>query len=244
MSEDADLPPPGISDLDLMRLIERVTGRSATMADAKAWRRVIERERARRARARLRLPPAPPLSEDAESAHAVILDMIMSPEGQVLIAVLRAGGTLIADLLDDASRTLYRRMLGERTIARDVRADIDGLMQYAAEKASLGGRPPPPWPDPACGLPGVALAALNAATLGGAAEWRDRLVAARRAPATRPHLLRRLCSEGREVMLAHPDLDIGRPMSGPALGIWPPPAKPEAEAAEAREEADKPGWRR
>jgi hypothetical protein len=229
--DDADLPPPWISDSDLLRLIERVTKKSATLADARAWRKAIERERARRARRRYGLAPAL-RSAEVESTHALVVDFLLSPEGQVLVALLWSVGTLIADRLDADARRLHDRLLHQRALARDLLADIDGLRRYSVEKLAPGGRRMPPWPDYAAALPGDALAALNSATPAALVEWRDRLAAARRSPAMRPYLLRRLCDAGADVRHAHPDLDVGRPMSGPSLGIWPPPA-PEAESEAA-----------
>lgn len=218
---DDDLPPSWISDLDLMRLIEGITRRAATMADVKAWRKAIERERARRARRRSGMAPVL-RSAPEESAHALIVDFLLSPEGQVLIALFCAGRSLAESLLDGAARRLYDRMLGQHTIARDLRADIDGLHEYVCEKLAPGGRRAPPWPDPAHSLPGGALATLNAASPAALAEWRDRLARSRRSPATRPRLLSALRVAGDVVQRAHPDLDLSRPMAGPAIGIWPP----------------------
>lgn len=205
-----DLPPPFISDIDLLRLIERATGKPSTFADVRIWRLAIERERVRRSAS---LAP-PPLAADIESAHALIIDMLTSPEARLFVAVLRAACSSFS--------AIHARMLNERSIAYDLRADLEGLHQYAVEKLAPGGRGVPVWPDPAHALPSLALAALNAATSESLTEWRDRLSACRRAPATRPHLLRRLCAEGREIVCAHRDLDLCRPLPGPPLQIWPP----------------------
>lgn len=224
---DHDLPPEWISDLDLLRLIERVTRQPATLADAKAWRQSFERERARRALRRVGRRSVP-RSADIESAHAVIVHMLLSPECQIIIAVLVAGRSLAEDRLDVASRRVYDRLHAERSLSPDMRADVNGLLVYATEKMAFGGRPAMRGCDPAHALPGLALAALNGATLPALADWCSRLVSVRRSPATRPHLIARLCSVGAEVCAACPDLDIDRPLSGPPLGVWPP-ASPNTE---------------
>jgi len=242
---DDDLPPPWISDLDLCRLIERITKQPATLADARVWRRVIERERARRGRRRYGLPPLT-ISAGSGPAHDIIVDMLTSSEFAPIIALLWSGGSLARDALDGPSRRLYDDLRQRRTLARDLRHGVDGLVQYANEKLAPGGRRAPPWPDPAHALPAAALAALNAASPAGLAEWRDRLARTRRAPATRPHVLAALRRTGTEVLIVRADLDLGRPCDGPSLGLWPPPP-PETEELTAESEplaAPSPRWRR
>lgn len=218
---DNDLPPASISDLDLLRLIERVTRQPATLADAKAWRRSIERERARRVLRRIGRVPIM-RSADIEAAHTAIFDMLMSPECQFMIGILLAGRSLAESLLDPAARRLYDGLLRTRIIIRDVRANIDGLHVYACEKMAVGGRRDMRGCDPAHALPAMALAALNTATVPALAGWRDLLSASRRSPETRVHLIARLRGIGAEICLTHPGLDVGHPLPGPPLGIWPP----------------------
>ncbi len=218
------LPPPWISDLDLLRLIMRITGWPRARIDLRAWRRAIERERARVTRRRLGLRPLPPQDRAALAASGILLDLLASSEAQAVIALLWAGHSLAVELLDAQARALYNRMLTERGLDRDIRANIEGLRQYANEKAAPHGRAPCSGLDPAYALPADALAALNAATPEALAEWRDRLSAARRAPATRPHLLRRLRTEGAAARRAYPELDLCRPAPGPSRSVWPQPS--------------------
>lgn len=220
------LPPPWISDPDLLRLVMRITGWPQARIDLRAWRRAIERERARIARRRLGLPPLPPQDRAALAASSVLLDLLASPEAQAVIALLWAGHSPVAKLLDTQAQALYDGMLRERVLDRDIRANIEGLRQYADEKAAPHGRALHSGLDPAYALPSNAVAALNAMTPEALAEWRDRLSAARRAPATRPHLLRRLRAEGTAACRAYPELDLCRPAPGPSRSIWPLPQPP------------------
>lgn len=233
---DNDLPPPWISDLDLARLIERVTCAPATAADVRSWRLAIERERARRARRRCGLPPVM-RAPDVEAANGIIKELFQSPEAQILIALLWAGQSLATAALDESARRLYDRMLGQRSIARDLRTDLDGLHRYASEKLAPGGRRPAAASDPAHSLPGAALVALNASTPAALAKWRDRLAVSHRSPATRPRLLAALKAAGSDVRREYPDLDLGHPMPGPALGFWPPPTPDPGLACENDPEA-------
>lgn len=219
---DDDLPPPWISDLDLCRLIEKVTKQPATLADAKTWRKAIERERARRVRGRCRRPLLP-RSVDDVSFTTFVLELLSSDEGRIMVNVLLCGGSLAADLLDKAARALYDRMRCQSAISQDARPNIEGLHVYAVEKSALHGRRCYTYPDPAHTLPGLTLAVLNVATSDALVSWRDRLFAARRSPAVRQSLLARLRSEGANVVRAYPELDIAHPMPGPSLALWPVP---------------------
>ena len=232
MNEDGDYDLAAEpSDVWLASLVRHLRGWppgvSVPPALLASWRRhlrsVTRRVRRDRRAGRDSYAISPPVRRRVLTPDDLVLDLLSSPEGQVLVGVAACWPEMVASLLTPSPAEVVA--CWERAAARRRAVDSNAAATVLYLTAKLGGCALPPYRDgpTVCAL----LAGCNVVTVARARLWRASLADARR----RADVLVEIQDVGVRASKVFAPLVLWYPEAGPPRGLWPDPPPPNDDAA-------------